>query len=133
MSSRPAARDVMQGQAALLSMLTDACVTAATLGEVNEAETLRRSLSELFPDYTDHLPLYALAWIGHDRLDLAEDVLRQGQLPGPRAELGRCVYALLLMMRDDPAGRHTLEELSRCGADKEVRHMAQQCCALTAT
>jgi hypothetical protein len=122
--------EVLSGQAALLKMLADACVAAASIGAQEQAESLRRSLRTFMPQYDGHLAHYVLALLDHKAYALAEQVLDEAPPDGPYRELVHCARGVFLLMNQRPGWQAIFEQLRDSAADPHARRMAAEWMAL---
>lgn len=123
--SSPEDGETLEGQAALLKLLADACVAAGALGAFKESEALRNALKTVMPQYDGHLAHYVMALIDQKAFSLAETVLDEAPPSGPYRELVECARAVFLLVSERPGWQEIFERLRDHASDATVRQMAR--------
>jgi hypothetical protein len=124
LASKQDSNEVLHGQAALLKMVSDACIAAGTIGALGQAESLRHSLRQISPQYDGHLAHYVFALIDRQEFALAQKVLNDAPPDGPHHELVTCAQGVLLLMSQRSGWKEIFETLRSTAKDPQVRQAA---------
>jgi len=124
MGSQQDSDEVLHGQAALLKLVSDACIAAGTIGALSQAESLRHSLKQVSPQYDGHLAHYVFALIDRQEFALAEKVLKDAPADGPYRELVTCAQGGVLLMSQRSGWKQIFDTLRSTAKDPQVRQAA---------